>query len=73
MRKISLFAVAGALIVAGVGGWAASTTNARVATSTGVGIEPFQIIGVGIEPFQIMKNAKLLPAQHYDDFSLVFN
>ena len=63
MRKISLFAVAGALIVAGVGGWAASTTNARVATST----------GVGIEPFQIMKNAKLLPAQHYDDFSLVFN
>jgi hypothetical protein len=63
MRKISLFAVAAALIVAGVGGWAASTTSARVATST----------GVGIEPFQIMKNAKPLPARHYDDFSLVFN
>jgi hypothetical protein len=62
MRKISLFAVAATLVATGFGVWAASTTNARVVPS----------IGQGIEPFQLMMNAKDLPAQHYDDFSMVF-
>jgi hypothetical protein len=62
MRKISLFAVAAAVIATGFGVWAASTTNARVPS-----------IGQGIEPFQLMMNAKELSAQHYDDFSLVFH
>jgi hypothetical protein len=61
MRKISLIAVAAAVIATGFGVWAAAPTNAR-APST----------GQGIEPFQLMMNAKDLPAQHYDDFSMVF-
>jgi hypothetical protein len=63
MHKISLFAVAATLAATGFGIWAASTTDARVAPS----------IGQGIEPFKLMMNAKALPAQHYDDFSLVFH
>ena len=63
MRKISLFAVAAALTVAGVGGWAASTTKARVAPS----------IGPGIEPFKLMMNAKELPAVEFVDYTFVFH
>src|SRR6516164_5066340 len=63
MRKISLFAVATALTVAGVGGWAASTTKARVAPS----------IGPGIEPFKLMMNAKELPAVEFVDYTFVFH
>jgi hypothetical protein len=62
MRKISLFALAATSVATGFGVWAASITNARVAT----------LIGDGIEPLRIMMNSKQLPAQHYDDFSLVF-
>jgi hypothetical protein len=63
MRKTHLFAIAAAFIVAGVAGWAAPTTNARVAPST----------GPGIEPLQLMMNATQLPAQHFDDYSVIFN
>jgi hypothetical protein len=61
MRKISMIAVTAAMIATGFGVWAAAPTNAR-APST----------GQGIEPLQLMMNAKDLPAQHYDDFSMVF-
>jgi hypothetical protein len=63
MRKTGLFAVAAALILAGIGGWAASNTQARVATAT----------SVGINPLQIMTNAGHLPTEHYQDFSMVFH
>ena len=63
MRKTGLFAVAAALILAGIGGWAASNTQARVATAT----------SIGINPFQMMTNAKHPPTEHYQDFSMVFN
>ncbi len=63
MRKTRLFAIAAALILAGVGGWAATTnTQARVTPT-----------GVGIDPLQIMMSGKQLPAPHYEDFSVVFN
>ena len=62
MRKVSLIAVAAAVIATGFGVWAAAPTSARVTPS----------MGQGIEPFQLMMNAKELPAQHYDDFSMVF-
>jgi hypothetical protein len=62
MRKISLFAIAAAMVAIGVGVWAASTTKAGVAPS----------MVQGFEPFQLMMNAKDLPARHYDDFSMVF-
>ena len=63
MRNIKLFAIATALILAGIGGWAASTTQARVTSPS----------SVGIEPLQMMMNATQLPAEHYADFSVVFN
>jgi hypothetical protein len=63
MRKTTLFAVAATLIVAGVGVWAASTTTARVAPST----------GDGIEPFQLMMNAKELPTVEFVDYTFVFH
>ena len=63
MRKIGLFAVAAALTVAGVGGWAASATKARVAPS----------IGPGIEPFQLVMNATDLPIVEFVDYTFVFH
>jgi hypothetical protein len=60
MRKISLFAVAAVAI--GLGAWAASTTNARIAPP----------MGHGIEPFQLMINAKELPTTEFADYTFVF-
>ena len=62
MRKISLFAVAAALILAGVGAWATSATQARV--------EP--AAEAGVDPSRIMMNAKDLPAEEFVDYSVVF-
>jgi hypothetical protein len=63
MSKINFFAVAAALILAGVGGWSASTPNVSIAAP----------IGVRVDPLQTMMSAKSLPAEHYQDFSLVFD
>jgi hypothetical protein len=60
IRKISL--VVAALILAGVGAWAASTTQARVATPT---LE-------SVDPLQIMMNARNLPVDEHVDYSLEF-
>ena len=62
MRKISLIAVAAAVIATGFGVWAASTTNARIASSS----------GQGIESFQLMMNAKELPTVEFGDYTFVF-
>jgi hypothetical protein len=62
MRKISLFAVAAAVVATGLGVWAASTTDARVAPS----------MGQGIEPFYLMMNAKELPTAEFADYTFVF-
>ena len=63
MRKISLGAVAAALMATGFGVWAVSTTNAHVAPST----------GQGIEPFRLMINAKELPSVQFVDYTFVFH
>ncbi|HEY1365088.1 MAG TPA: hypothetical protein VGF60_22785 [Xanthobacteraceae bacterium] len=63
MRKIGLFTVTAALIGAGIAGWAATNSQARVATVT----------GAGVDPLQIMLNGKNLPSEHYEDLSLIFN
>ena len=56
MRKFNFLTVAAALILAGVGTWAASTTHASVATS------------LQIDPFQMMMSApKNLPTQQEVD------
>jgi phosphotransferase system glucose/maltose/N-acetylglucosamine-specific IIC component len=64
MRKITLFASAAVLILAGLGGWVASTTHARVEAP---------IAGGGIDLSQITMNARDLPTEEFVDYSLVFN
>jgi hypothetical protein len=64
MRKITLFAVAVVLILAGVGGWVASTTHARFEAPVG---------GGGIDLSQITMNAPDLPTEEFVDYSFVFN
>ena len=70
MRKISLVAAI-ALMLAGVGVWATSTTQARIDVPAGAQIltHPADVPN----PFQIMMGARDLPVAHYDDYSLVFN
>jgi hypothetical protein len=62
MRKISLVAAI-ALMLAGVGAWATSTTQARIDVPA----------GAQINPLQITMGARHLPIAHYDDYSLEFN
>jgi hypothetical protein len=62
MRKITLFAVAAAVIATWVFGvWAASPTNARAPSTSR-----------GIEPLQLMMNAKGLPPVEFADYTFVF-
>jgi hypothetical protein len=63
MRKISLGAVAAALMATGFGVWAVSTTNAPASPS----------IVQGIEPLQMMVNAKELPSVQFVDYTFVFH
>jgi hypothetical protein len=62
MRKISL-AAAIALMLAGVGVWATSTTQARIDVPA----------GAQIDPLQITMGARHLPVEHFHDYSLEFN
>ena len=61
MRKISLFAAI-ALVLAGVGAWATSTTQARIDIPA----------GAQINPLQITMSARHLPLAQYDDHSLEY-
>ena len=70
MRKISLVAAI-ALMLAGVGVWATSTTQARIDVPADARI-PTHPAGLP-NSFQIMMGARHLPVAHYDDYSLVFN
>jgi hypothetical protein len=62
MLKISLVAAI-ALMLAGAGVWATSTTQARLDTPA----------GAQIDPSQIMMGTRHLPVAHYDDYSLEFH
>jgi hypothetical protein len=62
MRKISLVAAI-ALMLAGVGVWSTSTTQARIDVPA----------GAQVNPLQIMMAVGHLPVAHYDDCSLEFN
>ena len=64
MGKTTLFAacVAG-LIVACIAGWAVSDTQARAAAPA----------TDQINPFEVMVSAGQLPAEHFVDYSFVFN
>ena len=65
MRKITLFAVAAAFVVAGVGAWVATTTQARVIAPIGA--------RAAIDPLQVMMNARELPTEEFIDYSFVFS
>jgi hypothetical protein len=56
-------AIAAALILAGVAGWAVSDTQARVAAPA----------TVQIDLFKVMTSATQLPTEHFADYSFVFN
>ena len=64
MRKISLYVIATLLIVTGVGGWIASTTQARVEAPT---------LAEPINPSQVTMNARDLPTEQFTDYTFVFN
>jgi hypothetical protein len=63
MRKITLFAVAAAVIATGFGVWAAAPTSARIAP----------LHSQGIEPLQLMLAAKGLPTAEAYDHGFVFH
>ena len=63
MRRTSFFVIGtAAALMVGLGGWSASMPHARLTAAT----------GLQIDVIQATANAKTLPAQHYDDYSLVF-
>ncbi len=63
MRKFSFF-TGTALVLAGFAGWIASTSQARVAAP---------IISVAqISAMQMMTTAVNLPAEHFADYSLIY-
>ena len=66
MRKTTFWAaiVAGALMFDGVAGWANSDKRALEAQAS----TPIE----AVDAFQMMLNAKNLPSQEFEDFSLVF-
>jgi hypothetical protein len=63
--KIALFAVPAAVVLAGIGTWAASVTYARVDRVD-------VLAGDRIDPTQIMKNVKDLPEAKFVDYTFVF-
>ena len=65
MRKINLFAVAAAVILAGVGTWTVLTTRAPVAVAAPTPVQ--------IDPLKMMMNAKDLPTERFVDYSVIFN
>jgi hypothetical protein len=62
MRKISVIATF--LVLTGVGGWIASTTQARVEGP---------ILAETINPSRIGMNARDLPNAQFTDYTFVFN
>jgi hypothetical protein len=64
MRKISLYVIATFLILTGVGGWIASTTQARVEAPP---------LAETINPSQITMNVRDLPTEQFTDYTFVFN
>jgi hypothetical protein len=63
MRKIRPFTVAAAFILAGIGGWVASATYARVHAPA----------EVGVDPSLMMMDARDLPAAEFVDHTFVFH
>jgi len=63
MRKFGFLATT-ALVLAGFAGWIASTSQARVAAAI--------VSSPRINAMQMMTTAMNLPAEHFADYSLVY-
>jgi len=63
MRKISLCAIAAAMVAIGFGVWSASSGTRVVASS----------LGQGIDPHQMMMNTKGLATAEFVDYTFVFH
>jgi len=63
MRKFGFFA-ATALVLAGFAGWIVSISQARIAAP--------MVSGPQISTMQMMTTAANLPAEHFVDYSLVY-
>ena len=63
MRKISLCAIAAAMVAIGFGVWSASSGTRVVAPS----------LGQGIDPHQVMMNTKGLATAEFVDYTFVFH
>ena len=64
-KKVTLLAVAAAVIATGFRVWAAAPTTARVT--------PSPSMSQGIEPFELMKNSKGLATAELVDYTFVFH
>jgi hypothetical protein len=65
MRKISLVAIATAVVLTGtLGVWAASTTHTQ---------PNIALTSARIDTMQVMSGAKNLATEHFADYSLIFN
>jgi len=64
MRKIYLYVISTFLILTGVGGWIASTTQARVEVPTRAET---------MDSSQATVNTRDLPSEHFTDYTFVFN
>ena len=64
MRKISLYVIAAFLILTGVAGWIASTTQAPVEAAA---------LAETVDPLQItMNDVRDLPTEEFEDYTFVF-
>jgi hypothetical protein len=64
MRKISLYAIAAAVLLTGaLGVWTASTTHTQAS---------FAPTSARIDTMQMMTGAKNIPTEHFADYSFVF-
>jgi hypothetical protein len=65
MRKVVYWSTASTvLVLAGIVGWAAPTTHARVVAPAAT---------VRVDPLQLMTNTKNLAVDEFEDYSLVFH
>jgi hypothetical protein len=62
MHKISMCAIAAAMVAIGLGVWTASTHTPVVPS-----------VGQGVDPSEIMKNSKGLATAEFVDYTFVFH
>jgi hypothetical protein len=62
MRRLSLFAIVMALVLAGTVTWIAATAQMNIPSP----------VSARVDPLQLMRDARSLPTERVVDYSLVF-